>query len=229
MKYLHRILPLALAALLTGLAIGRGGPRSGQAPTLPTASVGDGATAILELGQVALRAREHLGREIRFTLQVESLPATWNPYVTRFGTEDYRAVTAWGDEQNLWDPEQYGSPAATVFVRRGSAADDALGQAGRYARFDAVGIVRQVFLGRPWIEVTALAPLKEQFGEGSMIHAARGVELMAAEHWVLAGQSFDRALASDLPARARAELEGLRNLCLARTPQKILIPKRRES
>ena len=227
MKHLHHLLPLALAALLTGMAIGRGGSDgSAAADEFETHRV---EALAVDLGEVCLRARGHLGETVRFTLQVESLPESWNPYVTRFGTEDYRAVTVWGDEQNLWDPEQYRTPAATLFLRRGGSADTALGTPARYARFEAVGVVRQVFLGRPWIELVALAPLREQFTEGSMVHAARGVELMAAEHWLLAGQSFERALASELPARVRGELEALRTLCLARVPRPIEIQKRRES
>ncbi len=118
-----------------------------------------------------------------------------------------------------WAPEEYAHPAATLFVRRGSAADAALGSPGRYARFEAVGVVRQMFLGRPWIELTRLEPLSQQFTEGSMIHASRAVELMAAGHWGMAAESFERALASDLPARARTELDELRTLCLSRAPR----------
>lgn len=226
MKNFHQVLPLGLAAVLLGMAIGRGGDDAQDPNTDPAAfsELIGGETTPVELADVALHAREHLGRQVSFTLQVESLPEQWNPYLTRFGTDDYRAVVAWGDEQNLWDPEQYGAPAATLYVRRGGTADAALATPGRYARFAAVGVVRQVFLGRPWIELTRLEPLAQQFTEGSMIHAARGVELMAAGHWELAAQSFERALASDLPARAREELGALRGICQARAPKTPVVP-----
>jgi hypothetical protein len=217
MKHFHHVLPLALAAVLTGMAIGGGGAQRMAANSradLPAAEA-----VPTELASLAVHGREHLGREVRLTLQVESLPEQWNPYLTRFGRGEFRAVTAWGDEQDLWAPEEYAHPAATLFVRRGSAADAALGSPGRYARFEAVGVVRQMFLGRPWIELTRLEPLSQQFTEGSMIHASRAVELMAAGHWGMAAESFERALASDLPARARTELDELRTLCLSRAPR----------
>ena len=217
MPQLHRLLPLVLAIALTGMALGDRG--SGDAPkAIPAA----------ELSLIARSPRDFLGQELSLAIQVESQPVEWNPYLTRFGTEDYRAVIAWGDEQRLWDRTDYANPAAMLLVRRGSALEPILIQAQRYARFEATGIVRQVLVGRPWIEITSLRALSEQFSPGSMVHAARGVELMAAEHWELAAQSFERALASDLPARAQTELERLRSESLARVPKLIEIPPKKE-
>ena len=97
MKQLPRILPLALAAILGGMALGDRGIQG--SPTW---------------GDVARGPRDFLGQEIRATIQVESQPADWNPYLTRFGTEDYRAVIAWGDEQDLWEQSAYENPAAML-------------------------------------------------------------------------------------------------------------------
>lgn len=218
MKNIYRLLPLALALVLAGMALGDGGAEPTQAPA---------PIARQELVRVAQRPLEFLGQELRTSIQVESQPADWNPFLTRFGTEDYRAVVAWGDTQRLWDADDFASPAAVLFVRRGTAAERVLAAAQRYARFDASGIVRQVLAGRPWIEITALVPLAEQFSEGSVIHASRGVELMAAEHWDLAGQSFERALASNLPIPAREALERLRDECNSHAPREIVLPAKK--
>jgi len=212
MKTIARILPLALAAVLAGMAVS-GGTQNQADGTLSGAHV--------TLTDVAKRASEYLGSELCFTMQIESQPPEWNPYVTRFGTDDYRAVIAWGDEQDLWQQADYENPAAMLFVRHSSPLEPALDTAQRYARFEATGVVRQVLLGRPWIELTALHPLRQQFTNGSMIHAARGMELVAAEHFELAAQSFERALASDLPERARHELERLRDESLRHVPPPI--------
>ena len=61
-----------------------------------------------------------------------------------------------------------------------------------------------------------------------MIHAARGVELMASEHYDLAAQSFERAMASDLPERARLELERLRSESLEHAPAPIELPVKKK-
>lgn len=219
MKKLYRLLPLAVALVLAGMALGDGGDEKPQVQP-------SGVRA--ELRAVALQPLGFLGQELRFTIQVESQPADWNPFLTRFGTEDYRAVIAWGDEQSLWEQADYDNPAAFLFARRGGAVEPILLRAQRYDRFEAGGIVRQVFAGRPWIELTDLRPLDEHFTEGSMVHASRGVELMADEHWELAAQSFERALASNLPARARDELARLQSECVGRTPAPIEPPAKKK-
>ncbi len=204
----HRFLPVALALMLAGLALGAGeGEGRSKHSGPPT------------LSDIARSPREFLGQELVLTIQVESRPTRWNPFLTRFGTEDYCALLAWGDEQRLWDREDYSNPRAMLFARRGTPLEPQIQSASRYGRFEATAVVRQVLLARPWIEITALRPLPEQFSEGSLIHASRGVEFMAAEHWELATQSFERALASDLPGRVRADLEGLRADSLARCPK----------
>ena len=219
MKKLYRLLPLAVALALAGMALGDGGGEKTDAQ--PSASQA-------ELRAVALQPLGFLGQELRFSFQVESQPTDWNPYLTRFGTEDYRAVIAWGDEQSLWEQADYENPAATLFARRGGSVEPILLRAQRYDRFEAKGILRQVLGGRPWIELTDLQLLEEHFSEGSMVHAARGVELMADEHWELAAQSFERALASNLAARARDELARLQAECLGHVPAPIEPPAKKK-
>lgn len=219
MKQLHRLLPLFVAAALAGLAVSDG----------HRADAGDPISgAQVTLSEVVAHPLEYLGGTVHFTLQLESQPETWNPYLTRFGTDDYRAVIAWGDEQALWERSAYEAPVASLFVRRGTPIEEWIARAGRYARFEATGVVRQVLLGRPWIEVTELAPLSPQFTEGSLIHASRAMDLMAAEHWELAAQSFQRAMASNLPDRMRLELERLRAACLSNASKPIDLPEKKK-
>lgn len=219
MKHLHRLLPLALAAALAGLAVSDG----------HRADAGDPISgAQVTLTDVVAHPLDYLGGKVHFTLQLESRPESWNPFLTRFGTDDYRAVIAWGDEQALWERSAYQSPVASLFVRRGTPNEESITRAGRYARFEATGIVRQVLVGRPWIELIDLVPLAPQFTEGSLIHASRAMDLMAAEHWDLAAQSFQRAMASDLPDRMRLELDRLRAACLAHAPAPIDLPEKKK-
>jgi hypothetical protein len=85
-----------------------------------------------------------------------------------------------------------------------------------------------VLLGKPWIELTELSPLRQQFTNGSLIHAARGMELAASDHYDLAAQSFERALASDLPERVKIELERLLRESLERTSRPIELPEKKK-
>lgn len=194
---------LAAAAAVASVRAPRPAPATGEPAPATLAALGADPLA-------------HLGREVTFRFAVESFPETWNPFLTRFGRDDYIAVSAWADEQQLWLREEWENPAATLFARRGSIAERVIEGAPRYARFEATGRVRQVFLGRPWIEVERVQRLASELGEGTLLHASRAMQRMQAGQWTLAAQELERALAVDVPAHAREALDALRRDCLAR-------------
>jgi len=156
-----------------------------------------------------------LGRSIRFTCQVAEHPDSWNPYLTRFGRARYGAVRVWGDEQRLWLPEEFEDPPGLLFARRGSRTWKRLAKVPLYGRVAIEGVVRQVFLDRPWIEVTTARVLPLAMTEGALIHASRGVALMKAGQFPFAANEFARARTSDLPLEIDAELLGFEERCHA--------------
>lgn len=166
----------------------------------------------VSLVELAREPQEHLGRSVRVRFQVESVPASWNPYLTRFGSHDWLGLRVWADEQFLWEREAWENPAARVFARRGSIADEVLRDAPRMARFEALAHVRQVFLGEPWLEVELVQRITSSIGEGSVLHAERALEHLEKEQWRNALDNFDRALVGQMPEVARAELRRLREL-----------------
>lgn len=203
MVKLHQIVT---GALILGLmvAIGRS-PLQGR-------DAEDSQAALTPLGRVRAEPTALLGSSFSAIAQIDAWSETWNPYVTRFGAQDYRAISVWADEQLLWDPQSYAQPFGLLFVRRGSAAEAVLAQGKRFERFELRCEAAQLFLGRLWIEVVDARRLDEHVGEGSLLHAARAVALIAEQQWKLAEQDLDRALSAPLPKRAKAELERLQGL-----------------
>lgn len=197
------LIPMALLALgaLPGVA------RAPETPEPPPA---------VSSARLWERPGDRAGEEVRFVVQHAAWLEVWNPMVTRFGAGEYRAWQAWGDDQLLWDPVEYEAPRVVVFVRRGGAAEWALESLSRYDRYEVIGRVEAVFAGRPWIEVLGVRPLTEQVGDGSLVHARRGLEAYAMRRWNRASDEFERALASPVPPIARDELKRLRGLCLDR-------------
>lgn len=153
------------------------------------------------------------GFEVRFTIQFHGLPARWRAGATRFGPGAFAAVDGWADEQFVWHPEEFASPAVRCFVRRGSELERTFQGARTHQRFELRGVVREVWRGRPWIEVHAATPLEEEVGEATVFHAGRAVELIQDGSFVLADQALEVALSAPLPEAARAELGRLRDLC----------------
>jgi hypothetical protein len=155
------------------------------------------------------------GDRVRFTVQYHGVPARWHAGPTRFGPGAFRAFSAWADEQYPWDPASYAAPLVEVYARRGSEPERTLERAHPHQRFELVGVVREVWLGRPWIEIATAVPLPDEIGEATVFHAGRALELMGQGSFGLADEALQQALAAPLPPPAREELGRLRTICAA--------------
>jgi len=192
----------ATAAPTAGAAAGR--------PDAPAAVRLDGRDPPrVELDRLRTECGAWAGRTVRFTLQLEGTVPSWNPYLTRFGTASHVAWRAWSGGQLPWRREDYEDPAPRLFAARGSEPARAIAHAVRFERFEAVGVVRAVFLDEPWIEVLELEPLGESIGAGTVLHASRALRLIGDGQWDLARSELDRARVPDLPEHALAELDRL--------------------
>jgi len=179
-----------------------------------------GEPPLISWDELADKPCRWLGRKVRVRLQYESEPASWNPYLTRFGSAQFDAVKAWSDEQFPWNEYEFREPAARVFVRKGSPAQHELVGAATYSRYELTLIVREVFVDEPWAEIVSARPMLDQLTEATVIHAARGLEWMGQGAWKLAGLEFESALSAPLPEAATIELVRLRDACAeqARAP-----------
>ncbi len=185
-------------------------PPASRAVEMPAAE----EVPLLAWRALADRPCSWLGRTVRVRVQVESHPSDWRPYVTRFGTGQFDALQGWTDEQFPWIQDEFEAPPLRVFARKGSAAALALAGAPTYARFELTGIVHEVFLDLPWIEVVGVAPMGDAINEASVIHAARAIELMEQGSWQLAQFEIEQALEAPMPDAAVMELVRLREECL---------------
>lgn len=162
-----------------------------------------------------------LGRRVKLVAQFQGPVERWNAYLSRFGPETHVALQFWSDEQFLWRVDEYEWPQVRLFVPRGGAVDEVFAHAATYERFEIEGTLRELFLSEPWIEVEFARRLPEQVSEGTVIHAGRALSLMDAGVWKLADAQLEQSLQALLPAHARAELERLRGLCRAQTPDDV--------
>ncbi len=208
------LLALAVIALLLAVVGGRGAWRDSrandEATTRPEPEVE--AASLVDLRAVPAG---WLGRHTRLTLHFRGTVETWNPYHTRFGPPDWIGFEGWADERLLWVPEIWDDPAPRLFARRGSKAARRLERARALDRFEAVVVVREVFLGEPWIEVLSLEPLDEHVPEGTVLHVCRARLLQDRGQWELALQQYARGKSGPLPEHVRAEIDRLIAECEA--------------
>lgn len=195
----------ASAVLLTGLA-GLPAP----APAVEARSE-EAAPELVAWEELVGSPAGHLGRSVRVVVLVADEVEDWNAYVTRFGQARWRAWDAWSDLQEPWLPEAHRAPAVRVWARRDGGAAWALARARPGSRVELWLRVHELFLGAPWCEVEAVVPCVEEVGEGTLIHAARGVEERRAGRHELAALAFEEAARAPLPARVRAALASLRD------------------
>ncbi len=167
----------------------------------------------VELSQLRQHPSRWIGSTVRFTLQVDGPREDVPTHLSSFRAGRFFAFAAWSGDQVLWRGEHYGDPAERLFARRDGVAAAALAGARRYARFEVVGVVREIFQGTPWIEVVEARQLQRSLSEGALVHATRAVSLMETERWALAADQFGRARAGFLPRAALAELARLQSVC----------------
>ncbi|MCZ6599118.1 MAG: hypothetical protein O7B99_15880 [Planctomycetota bacterium] len=172
----------------------------------PFAAPGLQPASLAELREVPGR---HLGRSLRFIVQLSGPVESWNPYLTRFGPGDYVRFQAWSDESFVWEMGVFADPAPYLFVRRGSLAEALLANGRRFERFEVTGGVREVFLGEPWIEVEHVRLLPKFVGEGTILHVNWALTLSGRGMWTAAIEQLERARSENLPRHAGAELDRL--------------------
>lgn len=171
-----------------------------------------------ELSAIVRRPWTWQGQPLRFEVVLDAADLPFQPWLSSFGPRDWSAISAWSDDAELWKSEVHAAPFARLFIDRGAADLGALRHAHRYERFRCWGVVREIHLGQPWIEVVRAEPLLDDVPSGAVLHASRAVELWSQGQRHLAVNEIERAqLAplpeahalrlSDLEARWRSDLE----------------------
>jgi len=157
------------------------------------------------------RAPSHaVDRPFRVTVTVHRVGAEWNAYFTRFVPHSHLRLEVWSDDQFPWRSQDFAAPAPYVFVPRGTPLEAAAAALAPYDRVVVEGVVRQVFAGEPWIELSAIEPADVSLTEATVFHAARAIALAGRGLQGLACSELDHALAAPMPQRHRDELVRLR-------------------
>jgi len=167
----------------------------------------------VQLSELRQEPLVYLGQRVSFALQLDVPIEAWNPLLTRFGSEQWNAISGWSDDRFTWNKGVYEHPFAKLFYAPGGLAERLVDQARRFERFQVIGTVREVLFGEPWIEIERLEPLYELIDEGSILHVSRGLTFAKHNQLHLAKEQFERARSAPLPPLARTEVERMITLC----------------
>ncbi len=219
MPKVHQLQWLApLLALGLGLARAQDPRPAGYSPRANAEFVPEEEPKTIGADELWGDPSAYVGQLLKLDVQFGAELKSWNPLLTRFGPGDYRGFQAWSEDQYLWHKSEFGNPAVRVYAKRGGAAEWALQDAQRFARFELLCRVQSNFAGLPWVEVLAVKPKIRSLQPGCMNHAVRGLEFVEKELWKAALDEFERADSDGIPKRAHEELVRLADLCRKRIP-----------
>ena len=210
-RRLRRQRSRALSALagLAGFALAFLAPVTAAPRTAPSDPTD--VPVVNELSDALREPSRSVHVPFEFTVVVREVDRTFEPYLTLFDPHTWMCVEAWSDDMFLWRRDHFARSSPCLFVRRDSPAARALLERRPYERVAVTGLVRQVFAGRPWIEVWDARVATEHLTEPTIFHAARAIELFEQGRADLAESEMERALAAPLPLRQRTELERVRD------------------
>ncbi len=142
---------LAIALVFAGLAAGSIGIQADGRPRPAT------HTSLL-----AVRAQPDawLNTPITFEARFHRLGEVYQPFFTPFDSFSFGNFAAWDVSQDLNSKEGFLDHCATLYVDREMKARTMqdVAELATYERFEATGVVRAVFAGKPFIEITKIEP-----------------------------------------------------------------------
>jgi hypothetical protein len=143
------------------------------------------------------------GLIVSFVVQFHELGSIDNPVYTRFERDWYQNFSAWPDSAELWKRQEYLRDFPYLFVSRMSEGATMIAHAKPYSRWLISGVVSEVFLDQPWIEVKGLQELDTRMNAGSLRHIVQGFRLTNDGRWGEAALAFRAADDVTLPTNVR--------------------------
>jgi hypothetical protein len=151
------------------------------------------------LSQIRKTAEAYQGVWVRFPVQFVSIGTVKNPFFTRFVPSRYANFYAWGGEQPIWRKEEYETPFPLLFLPKTSSQLEELYKLKLYTRLDIIGVVRNVFSGEPWIEVSGFTPKSKRVTTSVLSHLYRGEQFMKKREWGKAISELSLAQGENIP------------------------------
>jgi hypothetical protein len=142
---------LASTLLLTILVGGTAADADGRARHVTTVS----------LSELRETPAAYLNVPVSFTARFSRLTEVYQPFFTPFDSFSFANFAAWDCESDLKSQEQFLDHCPTLYIdrRMRESTLEKMNSLDPYECFRATGVVRQVFAGRPFIEITDVKPV----------------------------------------------------------------------
>jgi len=161
---------------------------------------------VVPLGDVLRSPHDYVEVPIRLEVHFNAPGRSFNPYYTRFSEDLYANFSAWPANARLWEKRDFQRSYGLFFVLSDGRVWEKLAKTKRVASLTLNAVVRDVFKGQPWIEVTGFETRGEGITEAQVREVIAGDALFLAGRHGEAARKYDRALGGNLPASTKAEL-----------------------
>ncbi len=154
---------------------------------------------------------------VRFEGHFRGIGALHNAFFTRFTRADFVNFEVWGISKKLWVKEDFDNPTPTFFVdKRNNKVIDLLSNLKRYQKIACTGIIRNVFRGKPWFEISQVEVLPSKLNTATLARMVRARRLMERRRWKQAGNEFNMAFAPGLDNEVKGWIHYYLGVCLMR-------------
>jgi hypothetical protein len=125
-----------------------------------------------DLDAVRAKPQAWLDTPIEFEARYHALGEIYQPFYTQFDAFSFANFSAWDVTKDLSTKDGFTDHCQTLYISRQMNSDalEKLGELAPYQRFRARAIVRSVFSGRAFVEVTDVKPLDAWFWWDSEDH-----------------------------------------------------------
>jgi len=151
--------------------------------------------------------REYLDVEVEFKVYFNATGRNYNPYYTQFNEEQFGNFSAYPIDARLYDKRDFPRPYPFFFASKFTKAWKKVKDIDHLRVIEITGVVRHVFKGQPWIEVTSWSGSSGGLSEDDIRDVIRADANFVAGHYADAARLYERADSSRLPASVRADLQ----------------------
>jgi hypothetical protein len=167
-----------------------------------------GPVALVTVSEVRDNPLLYLESVVRLEARFDRFGRLFNPVYTRFVDERYVNFSAWGEEQPLWEQEEYADPYPYFYFDKGHPEIKTLHDLERYESIELLCFVRDIFRGRVWIDVVGIRRLDNGVVSDRILsQIVRGREHFRAQRWDGCLGEFKDARQARLPVAYAARLQ----------------------
>jgi tetratricopeptide (TPR) repeat protein len=162
---------------------------------------------VVTLGELLRNPRKYIDLPVRIQLYFSKSGKAYNPYFTRFNEDMYMNFSAWPLDARLYEKRDFQRAYHMFFIQRASMKLwKNLFEEDRITPIEVKAVVRDIFVGQPWIEVLDYDEKSAGLSENDVRNAVRGEALYQMGRYEEAALGYRKAIKGNHPRNIKVDL-----------------------